>query len=203
MIRFAPLAVAVIVLAGCQAFTNYNQRFYGKEESPYFRVPIDSTLVLNRELTVPVKRKRVFFQYGQPLASHWEVAVYKPWCVLRLDTKKDVAQRIKPDKFAIRKVERENLYQVALAGPIQVAQREPDGTDFTYEVVASVMELYSESQPDVVNLSCTRWGVPQDRYWVTISSIRETLGDIFTLQLATTSAEAAPGIRRKSEGSSY
>ncbi len=181
MLRFISVAI-VLWLSGCTVLNELHQRHQGNEGSPYYRVPVDSKLVLNQAVIVPAKKRRVYFQYGRPLAF-WEVNEYRPWCVLRMRTKKDVAQKITPDEFVVRSVSREPLYEIARL-PVQVAQFGSDGTDFTYEVVATRLELYSDTQPNVQTLSCSKWGVQQDRFHVTIRSIRETLGDIFDLQLA-------------------
>lgn len=180
MLRFISIVI-VLWLSGCTALNELHQRHQGNEASPYFRVPIDSKLVLNQAVIVPAKKRRVYFQYGRPLAF-WEVNEFRPWCVLRLHTKKDLPQRITPGEFLVNDVNREHLHEIARL-PVQVAQLQP-GFDFTYEVVATRLELYSRTQPNVQTLSCSKWGVPQDRFNVTIRSIRETLGDIFDLQLA-------------------
>ncbi len=171
----------VFFLSGCTVFTNLHQKYQGNENSPYYRVPVDSTLVLNQPLTIPVRHKRVYFQDGRPLAFY-EVNQYQPWCVLRIRAKKDVAQTIAPDEFVVSEVTREHLYELARL-PILVAQFDPGGTEMTYEVVATRMELSSDTQPDVQRLSCSRWRIPQDRYWVAIRHVRETLGSIFDLRL--------------------
>ncbi|MFQ6022174.1 MAG: hypothetical protein ACE5NW_05580 [Acidiferrobacterales bacterium] len=202
MMRFATLALMIIVLAGCQAFTNFNQRFYGNEESPYFSVSVDSTLVLKQELTVPAKNASVWFQRGRAVTQFYEVHKYNPYCRLTLDTKRDVPQTIQPDEFVIRRVGQRDEFTVD-GGFIQVAEIPRDGGFEAFQVKATRMELRSESQPDVVRLTCASWGLPQDMSHVTIREIRQTLGDIFALQLFTRSAGATPRIRRESEGSSY
>ncbi len=172
----------VFFLSGCTAFNNMNQRYQGNENSEYYRVPVDSTLVLNQSLTIPIRHKRVYFQDGRPLAFY-EVNEYQPWCVLRMRAKKDVAQMIAPGEFVVSEVTREHLYEIARL-PILVAQFDTDGgSEMTYQVVATRMELTSDTQPDVRTLSCSRWSIPQDRYWVTIRDVRETLGSIFNLRL--------------------
>lgn len=180
MLRLISITL-VFLLSGCTFLGNLEKRHQGDESSPYYRVPVDSTLVLNQPLTVPIKQKRVYFQDGRPLAFY-EVNEYQPWCVLRMRTKKDVAQRIASDEFVVSEVTREYLHEVARL-PILVAQFERGGSEMTYEVVATRMELTSDTQPDVQSLSCSRWRIPQDRYWVTIRDVRESLGSIFDLRL--------------------
>lgn len=180
MLRLIAITL-VVFLSGCTAFSNFNQRYEGNENSPYYRVPVDSTLVLNQSLTIPAKQKRVYFQEGKPLAFY-EVNQYQPWCVLRMQAKKDAVQTIVPGEFIVSEVTREHLHEIARL-PILVARFEPDGSEMTYEVVATRMVLSSDTQPDVRTLSCSRWSIPQDRYWVSIRNVRETLGNIFDLQL--------------------
>ena len=115
-------------------------------------------------------------------SAFYEVNEYQPWCVLRLRAKKDVAQTITPDEFLVSEVTRENLHEIARL-PVLVAQLDPEGTNATYEVVATRMALESEAQPDVQTLSCSRWGIPQDRYWVTVRDVRDTLGGLFNLRI--------------------
>ena len=183
MLRSVFWILVGLLISGCST-SGQNPRWYGNESSSNFRVPVDSELVLNRELIVVPRSQRVFFQRGRVLARHHEVNRYQPWCVLRLDRRRDVEVRITPDEFAIRDVRRQYLNRVALLGPIQVAQRRRTGTSAAYEVFASLMELRSERQPDVANLACTRWRRPTNSFHVTIRNIRETLGDVFSLELA-------------------
>lgn len=175
--------VVGLLVSGC-ATSGQNPHWYGNENSSSFRVPVDSELVLNRELVVAPRLQRVFFQQGRVLARHHEVNRHQPWCVLRLERRRDVEVRITPDTFVVHSVRRQYLNSVALLGPIQVAQRRREGTTATFEVVASLMELRSERQPDVANLACARWRRPTNIFHVTIRNIRETLGEVFTLELA-------------------
>lgn len=181
MLRLISITL-IFFLSGCAAFNNMTQKHQGDENSRYYRVPVDSTLVLNQSLTIPAIHRRVYFQYGRPLAFY-EVKEYQPWCVLRTRAKKDVPQTIAPGEFVVSEVTREYLYQVGSL-PILVAQFGPGGgTNMTYRVTASRMALSSDTQPDVESLSCTNWRIPMDRYWVTIRDIRQTLGNIFDLRL--------------------
>ena len=193
----------VIFVSGCQALGTHNERYYGNENSPNFRVPTDSIFVLNQELIVARKRKRAFFQFGRVLAQYHQVNRHQPWCVLRLRAKKDTVQRIEPDRFIVRSVQSRALYQIALIGPVKVAQRRRAGHDFNYQVFASEMELGSERQPDVRNLACARWRTRSDYYSVRIRDIRETLGNTFTLELATKSGSLDTKISRTLRGPNH
>ncbi len=188
------LALAVSFLAGCHSY--YQERIYGNENSPYFSVPIDSTVVLRRDLEVSSRSDRIFFQDGTIVPLR-EVNRYLPYCFLKLDIWKETPQRVAPDTFTVRRVYDEMRYQLAVHG-IRLAQLDRSGTD--YQVVAKVHELASERQPDVRDLVCAAWGLPQDMSRVTIKLMREQLGDYFDLQLALAPADSGPSSRGAGSG---
>lgn len=197
--------ILVLFLSGCAVLSDFHQRQQGNENSTYYTVAVESKLVLNRRLTVPAKKNRLYFQHAQILAFE-DVNEFQPYCALHLHTKKDVPQAINPDEFVVHKVFQEHLFHLAgfpIGSPIRLAQLEDRDGGMTYEVVATVMDLLSEGQPDVLRMTCAAWGLPQDISNLTIQKIRQSLGDIFTLQLANKSVEPSRKIRRESEGSGY
>jgi hypothetical protein len=76
---------------------------------------------------------------------------------------------------------RQYLFDLAM-GPVMVAELEPGG-GMTYQVFATLLELRSVKQPDVVGMTCANWGLPQDLAHLTLGQMRESLGDIFVLEL--------------------
>lgn len=199
MYRFLAVALA-IVLSGCFS-AYYEKHVKGNEKSPLFKVPVDSKFVLNQELTVKPKRKWVHFQNAKILRRQ-DVNRYIPYCALELHTKKDIAQRVTPDRFVVHKVFHEDIFYVAQGERVQVAQLDQSNGQ-TYQAIAMVMELFSEKQPDVLKLICVEWGLPQDIAYITIRMIRRILSDIFILELADASARPGPRIRRESPGPGY
>jgi hypothetical protein len=170
-------ALLIIWLAGCQGPL---VQIEGDENSRYFRIPDDSKLVLQQELLVPARTDRLYFQKGK--VSLWQyVNQYLPYCALTLHAKKDVAQTIVPDEFIVHKMYRQYLFDLAM-GPVMVAELEPGG-GMTYQVFATLLELRSEKQPDIVRMTCANWGLPQDLAHLTLGQMRESLGDIFVLEL--------------------
>ncbi len=63
-----------------------------------------------------------------------------------------------------------------------VADISPGG-GMTYQVLATLLELRSVNQPDVVRMTCATWGLPQDSAHLTLGQIRQSLGDIFLLEM--------------------
>jgi len=170
-------ALLIIWLAGCHgSFV----KIEGGENSPNFRIPVDSKLVLQQELSVPARRDRLYFQKGKVSQFHY-VNQYLPYCALSLHAKKDVAQTIVPDEFIVHKTYRQYLFDLAM-GPVMVADISPGG-GMTYQVLATLLELRSVNQPDVVRMTCANWGLPQDSAHLTLGQIRQSLGDIFLLKM--------------------
>ena len=189
MIRFVSVVLVVFVSA-CQTAYKDGQP---NEDSPYYEVPVDSKLILHRDLTIPPKTTIVYLQRGQIFLKHYQVNRWGTYCELELSRKRDVPQTIEADEFAIYKVKQERVF--GDGGFIQLASRgvgfggvaqfgRDDGGRQDYEVVATRMALRSERQPDVHALICASWEPAQAMSYLTIREIRKTLGDIFTLQLA-------------------
>ncbi len=189
MIRFVSVVLVVFVSA-CQTAYKDGQP---NEDSPYYEVPVDSKLILHRDVTIPAKTAIVYFQRGQIFLKHYQYNRYATYCELELSAKRDVPQTVKADEFVIHKVKQERVF--GDGGFIQLASRglgfggvaqfgRGDGGYRLYEVVATRMTLRSERQPDVQALICASWEPAQAISYLTIRKIRNTLGDIFTLQLA-------------------
>lgn len=182
MARFTMLAV-VALLCACQ--TSYE----GNEDSPYYRVPVGSKLVLRESVTIPPSLAGVFLQGGQikPLS---QINQYYPYCKFELWKIRDAPQTVQPDEFTITKVTQEITHSVD-AGQIQLADIAigigihagmDDGP--SVQTYATRLNLRSEKQPEVFRLSCGQWAYPATGQHVSISEMRRALGEIFTLRLA-------------------
>ena len=193
MIRFVALALVVFVSA-CQTAYKDGQP---NEDSPYYEVPVDSKLILHRDLAIPARTDIVYLQRGQIVLKYHQVYRWGTYCELELSRKRDVPQTIEADEFLIYKVKQERVF--GEGGFMQLAGRgvfggvagimRDNGGKQLYEVVATRMALRSERQPDVQALICASWHSAQAMSYLTIRKIRNTLGDIFSLQLA----QGAPG----------
>ena len=194
MIRFVSVALVVFVSA-CQTAYKDGQP---NEDSSYYEVPVDSKLVLHQDLTIPARTAIVYLQRGQIVLRHHQVNRWGTYCEFELSRKRDLPQTIEADEFDIYRVKQERVF--GDGGFIQLASRGlgfgglaqfgrgNDGRQL-YEVIATRMALRSERQPDVQALVCASWHTAQALSYLTIRGIRDTLGDLFTLQLA----QGAPG----------
>ena len=185
-------ALALIVwLAGCpSAYVNG----LPNEGSPYFQLPVGSELLLEQPVQVPAGRNQLYFQNGRTM--DWQhVNIYLPHCALKVAAKQESPRSIQPDRFVVGKSGTERFFQPIHAPDMPPGLQtpavalltvgvdfEPDG-NMDYEVVAVVMELRSERQPDVTALICTDWGLPQDTLHVTVQKIRRALGAYFTIKV--------------------
>jgi hypothetical protein len=198
------LLIFVVSLAACQSLYSppYSKGGQPNFDSAYFEVPVDSKLTLNRDVTIPPHKKNVFFQFGKALPFQ-DVNQYREYCALTVFAKKKVPQTIKPDTFHVSKVSRQYLFSLAQAN-VDVAQVLNGDDGDTWQVLATVMEIQSDKQQDVINLLCAAWGLPQDISRVTVNGIRAALGDIATLQLAQP-GDAVPMRRspRRTQGWGY
>lgn len=183
--------VCTIALAACQPV--YLKNGQPDENSPYFEVPVQSKFTLHQALTISPYRRHIYFQHGKVL-PFYEVNEFVDYCALTLHAQRQVPQIVKPDTFVVAKVYREYLYQLADAAMV-VAQIMGSDDGETWHVLATQMEMRSETQPDVVRMTCARWGLPQEMSNVTVAGIRKSLGDIATLELDDTRAPVAPTIK--------
>jgi len=153
MCRFAGVAL----LAGCQTVATNDPAKIN------FRIPPDSRLVLNRELTIPAGVAHVVFQHGEPgpAANEFEVN-----CRFEV---RDLGPRvIQPDSFLITRW-----------GSQREWVNEPNTLRFY-----KVFYLKSERQPDLLPMTCQVWSYPLIGRPVTIRQIQEALGEYFTFEFA-------------------
>ena len=187
MRRFMILFLFTLIPACQSAYING----VPNERSPYFQVPIDSKLILNRTITIEPAQKTAYFQRGRTIPWH-QVNKYGAYCALALERTRDVEQTVRPGEFVVHKVSDENLFTIAKAGernlvPIAFKLHVADMRDsngMAYEVLATVMELRSDTQSEVRRLTCADWGIPQSTPFLTVEKIRQSLGDFFSLKLA-------------------
>jgi hypothetical protein len=158
-------------------------RTYGPE-TPYYRFPADSRLVLNHALEIPAGRATARIQNGR-VAVFGHVQEHQPHCIFEIHTVKAEAQRVEPDTFSIVKVERStSTLAVQPSFFIRAAFADTDRPGQLF--YKTIFTLRSERQPGVRWLSCQSdqyaAGISIPRH-LTVSEIRLALGDIFTLEL--------------------
>jgi hypothetical protein len=177
-------------LAGCSpAYINGTPN----ENSPYFQLPVGSEIQLERPVEVPAGRDQLYFQNGRTMDWH-EVDIYLPHCALQVSSKREATRPVQPDVFMVTDTYTERFFKQvrtptlipaikpAAFGAMPLAGGDIDldgGMD--YEVVAVIMTLHSEHQPQVTSMTCADWGLPQDTVHITVHKIRRALDGFFTV----------------------
>jgi len=64
-------------------------------DSYLYSIPVGSTLILNKEITIPANRARRYFQNGKAVCKK-DIDIYYPHCSLLMNTLVDYERVIKP-----------------------------------------------------------------------------------------------------------
>jgi hypothetical protein len=186
-VKHLVFAVVAAALVACEpAYLNG----VPNENSPYFEVPVDSTLILLRAVSVPPGADGAYFQRGK--AVPWsQVNIHGTYCFLKIGTRRDVAQTVEPDQFAIKKVTQERRFFLGRTSPeyrittpaVRLVGDFDSHDSGGYEILVAGLSLQSARQPDVTQLGCGDWGIPQGDHPITVRKIRQTLGDWFELKI--------------------
>lgn len=160
--------------------------------SPFFVIPVGSTIELHQPLEILPGTARVWFQRGRVVAGHdW----YAPSCNLEVRTlDRERIQRVTPGMFVIRRVqqmeERVELSQpeiqlaaLGLSGGLRVGGLDDGGMMGMWR--GYHLWLESAEQPDVLRLTCM--GVFADPWEVRppdLDDLRGIFGAVATLHLS-------------------
>lgn len=175
---FIFLAASLALLGACQTYAP-------SEDSPYYAMPVGSRLVLNRALTIPPDRASVYIQRGQ-IVAFTTLDDYDPHCRFELSSVRPRPQTVEPDEFVVHKVRQEIIVSRAFTRPGLLLALgggdDDDGPDS--KLYSRILELRSAKQPEVLRIACMRWHRLAFSRHLTIREIRDTLSELFTLQLA-------------------
>jgi len=180
------LLFAVLLLSACAAAY---KEYQGNVDSPYYLVPVGSTLVQNEDVVIPPNLAGAYLQGGVILPLS-QINQYHPYCKFEVLKVRETPQTVKADTYVIKKVVQEisdnvNSGQIRLAalyaGFGMLAGDKDGASALTF---ATRMYLRSDKQPDVYRLSCGLWAFPSTGQHVTIHQMRTALGGVFTLRLA-------------------
>lgn len=168
---------ALVFLAACQSLPATNPA------SPYYQIPAGSQLVLHQAVTIPAHTAHVFIQGGQLLAPRRlnPVNQYYPNCKLEVRQPADRAQTIAPDTFIVTRVS-QNWYDAGLVFPLYASVGDDDGPSMQNYI--TTLFLHSERQPQVWRLDCQHWQYPAEAEFLTLAQIRQTLGNVMSVELA-------------------
>jgi len=146
--------------------------------SPFVEAPLNSRLVLKQELEIPSGQVAVYLQDGKIVTAK-AVRVRQPNCKFEIRTIDDKVRKVMPDEFRIiryfldRNFVSSGRVMVASIGMVFAG-----AASATAEVYTTEMFLHSDTQPDVLRLSCEHWEDPADGKYLTLDQIKRALGQI-------------------------
>ena len=149
------------------------------EHSPYYKIPVASSLVLHNDIIIPADKAAVFIQNGE-VKTFRDIDKYYPYCKFEIRTIKETNQIIKADTFIIH---RSTTDETIVQKPQSMFRRvsEDGGGGPSFIEMFRVMYLRSEQQPDVLRLSCGHRAISPHYVHLTVSEVRKALGKLMTL----------------------
>lgn len=169
------VAASAYFLIGCETFIKIQAW-----PAPY-SIPAGSVVTIHQDLTVKPHEVSVWIQFGE-IADRKNIKVRYPNCRFELFTIKPTVQTIYKDQVKIIKFVHTTDYvmndNIMFASLTNVAS---DG-DPMVEVFTTEIYLKSKKQPDLYRLICEHWEDPATGVFLTMQQIRETLGNIATIQ---------------------
>ena len=149
------------------------------ENSPFYNIPVGTSVVLHQALTIPADKAAVFIQNGE-VKTFRDIDKYYPHCKFEVSTIKESNQTIQPDTFIIHKSTTDEHVQLNQSMFRHVSLNGGDGPPFIE--MYRLMYLRSEKQPDVFRLSCGIWAISPNYYQLTVKEVRHALGKLMTLK---------------------
>jgi len=178
MYRFLPLLV-LLPLFACQT-----QPY--AENSPYYRIPVGSSIEVTQALTIPANTARVYIQYGKPV-DYQSVDQYEVHCWVFSWKVLEENQTVKPGNFIVTRVQefeefvyRDNKIQLASITKTRFQDIHGGATAIEYK---TVLTIHSDMQPNIRRLVCNHWEDPIDARHLSLAQIRTALGEIITIKL--------------------
>lgn len=167
-----------LILAGCGGLQSSDPA------SPYYAYPTGWGIELHRPLTIPAEAATVRLQYGRVVPRNG-VQDHDPFCVVELNTVRDVPQTLAPGRFEVVRVTRSVSTLAAAPAPFRRVSLDDDGEpSFLYFVTE--FRLHDPAQPDLRSMHCA-WNqmAPGNRALMrhlTLDEIRRAVGDWITLK---------------------
>jgi len=151
------------------------------EHSTIYSIPAGSSLVLNREITIPAEYLSVFIQNGY-VKNFRDIDKYYPYCKFEVRTRQGRDTVIRPDTFIIHRYTTDEIIVQGHSSPFRRIAEDGGGGPSFIEMFR-VMYLHSELQPDVLRVACGHRAVSPNYDHLTIAEVRKTLGDLMSLNL--------------------
>lgn len=186
MKKRSPYSVILLVLimaflGGCAW-----QQQYGPE-SPYYLPPIGSQILVNKPVIVRADKASAWLQNGEVLIFK-DIDVYYPNCKFELNIVVIADHTVEPGSFTITHAYHEERFvtrpaiRLAMSFGFGLGGIMAGGDGGSSPIpYATVFDLRSDTQPDVLRMTCMHWEDPTDARFLTLSEIRQTLGDYISI----------------------
>ena len=165
MTRFLTLWCLSLLIAACQSLPRVDTQ-----------VPGITTVTLKQDFPIRPDRSNEYIQGGE-IRPYESIEQYYTHCKLELREIADIKRIVKPQRFNVTRIYRQEEFvgfrKMMLAG---------DG-DSGLIMSTTYLFLQSEKQPDIFRLSCMRQDESFYARHVTVEEMRDTLGDLMSLQL--------------------
>lgn len=164
-----------LLLLGCQTMQSQDSRY---------RIPVGSRLVLERDLALPPFGDFLYIQAGRAV-PYRSIESVEPHCIIETRTVTERVRWLHPDTFTITDVRRDSSVIGGLGPPLVARSDDSPPTQVFYRVL---MTLSSSHQSEPYRMVCQAdrhlaTGVQLGAY-LTVTEVREALGDLFRLELA-------------------
>lgn len=163
-VRMVCLATVVAIVAGCA----------GTGSAPTFMPPVGSTVDVTQDLQAR-SGARLYIQDGRAM-PRGDVKVQRPYCqffLIRSQSEMGTSFVIRTEVFTVTRTYRQR--DMAWAMGLQFAGLGSNAT------LTTIMELSSDTQPEVRELRCMRWGTINMDGYLTIAEMQTTLGGLVKL----------------------
>ena len=165
MTRFLTLWCLSLLIAACQSLPQVDAH-----------TPAITKVTLKQDFPIRPDRSNEYIQGGE-IRPYESIEQYYTHCKLELREIADNERIIKPQTFNVTRIYRQEEFvgfrKMMLAG---------DG-DSGLIMSTTYLFLQSEKQPDIFRLSCMRQDESFYARHVTIEEMRDTLGNLISLQL--------------------
>jgi hypothetical protein len=151
------LTLTIVALAGCNTAQTRDVN------SPFYKIPPGSTIVLNKELNIPEGQAHINLQDGTPSSAVGNYNVSCTFSVRNLGP-----STIKPDSFKIRET-----------GTSQEWVSRPDIMRFYRQ-----FRLESAQQPEVMNFVCQDWDGPMMGRPVSVPEMQKAVGEYVSFKFS-------------------
>ena len=142
-----------------------------------FMPPSGSQVEVTQELRTQAGSARLFIQNGEVRPRN-KITVQNPYCQFFSNRSREEMREslvIRPQVFTITRSYQRRDFSWAYG--VQVADASSNAD------LSTIMELGSDIQPDIVRLTCLRWGSRRFDGFLTINEMKTTLGGLVNLNI--------------------